>query len=65
MKEIRAIITFTRKDGEILALLEKTIESPERYIIAHYWDEATRTWGRGEYFRDQLDAMQRFVDAAR
>lgn len=65
MKEIRVITTFTRKDGEIIALLEKTIESPERYIAAHYWDSVTRTWGRGEYFRNQLDAMQRFVNAAR
>lgn len=65
MKEIRVITTFDRADGEKLALLEKTIESPERYIVAHYWDPATRTWGGGEYFRDQLDAMQRFINAAR
>ena len=64
MKDIRVVATTTRKNGEIIALIEKTIDSPEKYVIAHEYDARTRSWSRGEYFRDQLDAMQVYINRA-
>lgn len=64
MIKFRVVATTTRKNGEIIALIEKTIDSPEKYIIAHEYDARTRSWSRGEYFRDQLDAMQVYINRA-
>ena len=64
MNNIKVVVTTTRKNGEVLALLEKTEDSPQRYIIAHEYDARTRSWTRGEYFRDQLDAMQVYINRA-
>lgn len=64
MKEIRVITTYTTADGEIIALLERPEDYCERYVIAHEYDARTRSWSRGEYFRDQLDAMQVYINRA-
>ncbi len=63
MIKFRVVATTTRKNGEVLALLERP-EDCERYIIAHEYDARTRSWTRGEYFRDQLDAMQVYINRA-
>lgn len=64
MKDIRVVATYTRKNGEVLALLEKSEDSPERYIIAHEYDARTRSWSRGEYRSDQIDALQLYINRA-
>lgn len=64
MKDIRVVATYTRKNGEVLALLEKSEDSPERYIIAHEYDARTRSWSRGEYRSDQIDAMKLYITRA-
>lgn len=54
--------------AECLQLLKDSNENT-RNVTALTWQQvisrSRRTWGRGEYFRDQLDAMQRFINAAR
>lgn len=65
MNNIRVVVTTTRKNGEIIALLEKTVDSPERYIIAHDYDARTRSWSRGEYRSDQIDALQLYISRAK
>ena len=64
MIKFRVVATTTRKNGEIIALLERPEDCCERYIIAHEYDARTRSWSRGEYFRDQLDAMQVYINRA-
>ena len=64
MTYIRVVVTTTRKNGEVIALLEKTVASPERYIIAHEYDARTRSWSRGEYRSDQIDAMKLYITRA-
>lgn len=64
MTDIRVVATTTRQNGEVLALLEKTVDSPERYIIAHEYDARTRSWSRGEYRSDQIDAMKLYINRA-
>lgn len=35
-----------------------------QYIIAHDYDEKTRSWSRGEYRSDQIDALQLYINRA-
>lgn len=65
MTEFKVLMTHLKKNGIVIALLEKTIESPEKWIVAHNYDIASRSWGYGNYHRNLLDAAQAFVNAAR
>ena len=60
---VKVIATYKTAWG-VIALLEKTVDSPERYIIAHDWDARTRSWSRGEYRSDQIDAMKLYITRA-
>lgn len=64
MKDIRVVATTTRKNGEVLALLERPEDYCERYVIAHEYDARTRSWSRGEYRSDQIDAMKLYINRA-
>lgn len=64
MTDIRVVATTTRKNGEIIALLERPEDCCERYVIAHEYDARTRSWSRGEYRSDQIDAMKLYINRA-
>lgn len=65
MTEFKVLMTHLKKNGVIIALLERADESPEKWVVAHFYDPYTRTWGYGNYHRNLLDAAQAFVNAAR
>lgn len=61
----KVIATHKKADGRVIALLEKSEDSPEKYIVAVNYDAATKSWGHGIYSRDLLEAMEDFVRIAR
>lgn len=64
MADFKVIATHRTDSGERVALLKKTVPSPEPYIIAWGWGKCLGTWTCGEYFSKAAEARIRFGEIA-